>query len=175
MRTTYYVLDTRGFSTNGFQIHGSDLTIDVKYEKSTPRITAPRGASDVVASCGTVPFGKRITPSVSSLLARSVSEWGYRSLHTEETEFGFGDVIQKIILSARARFQKRLVSSLLHVSTTSNRITKHIKDTIIVTHSMANLMFAGAIASGLTTLDSSSTLVGTSGPLEGSMGSNYLY
>ncbi|KAG3146960.1 hypothetical protein PI126_g13070 [Phytophthora idaei] len=40
---------------------------------------------------------------------------------------------------------------------------------------MANLMLAGAIASGLTTLDSSSTWVGTSGPLGDSMWSNYLY
>jgi hypothetical protein len=74
-----------------------------------------------------------------------------------------------------AVFQERLVGLLLQASPTSDKATKTIKDTIVVTHSMGNLMLGGAIASGLTTVDSSSTWVGTSGPLEGSMGSNYLY
>ncbi|KAG3240885.1 hypothetical protein PI124_g14219 [Phytophthora idaei] len=86
---------TSWFHDNGFRIFGSDLIIDVRYEQSAPRIAAPSVASDVVASCGTVPFGKLIIPSVSSLLARSVSEWGRRSLRTEEAEFSFADVIQK--------------------------------------------------------------------------------
>ncbi|ETO84701.1 hypothetical protein F444_01414 [Phytophthora nicotianae P1976] len=48
-----------------------------------------------------------------------------------------------------------------------------IKDTIIITHSMGNLMLAGAIATGKCSIASSSTWVGLSGPLRGSMASNY--
>ncbi|KAG7381331.1 hypothetical protein PHYPSEUDO_006176 [Phytophthora pseudosyringae] len=48
-----------------------------------------------------------------------------------------------------------------------------ITDTIIITHSMGNLMLAGAIAKGKCSIASSSTWVGLSGPLRGSMASNY--
>ncbi|RAW36088.1 hypothetical protein PC110_g7632 [Phytophthora cactorum] len=48
-----------------------------------------------------------------------------------------------------------------------------ITDTIIITHSMGNLMLAGAIATGKCSIASSSTWVGLSGPLRGSMASNY--
>lgn len=74
-----------------------------------------------------------------------------------------------------ATFQGRLVDLLLDVSNTSDVAKKTVKDTIVVAHSMGNLMLGGAIASGLVALDLTSTWVGTSGPLEGSMGSNYLY
>jgi hypothetical protein len=49
-----------------------------------------------------------------------------------------------------------------------------IKDTILVTHSMGNLMLAGGIASGKCSLDSSSTWVGLAGPMKGSMGSDFV-
>ncbi|KAG1691687.1 hypothetical protein DVH05_026699 [Phytophthora capsici] len=48
-----------------------------------------------------------------------------------------------------------------------------IADTIIITHSMGNLMLAGAIATGKCSIASSSTWVGLSGPMKGSMASNY--
>ncbi|EEY66604.1 uncharacterized protein PITG_16676 [Phytophthora infestans T30-4] len=48
-----------------------------------------------------------------------------------------------------------------------------ITDTIIITHSMGNLMLAGAIATGKCSLAASSTWVGLSGPMRGSMASNY--
>jgi hypothetical protein len=67
--------------------------------------------------------------------------------------------------------QRKVCDRALDVSETSQDST--ISDTIIVTHSMGNLMLAGAIASGKCSLDSSVSWVGLSGPLRGSMASNY--
>ncbi|KAG7396523.1 hypothetical protein PHYBOEH_002176 [Phytophthora boehmeriae] len=223
---------------DGFKIFGSDMTIEVTYEPSVPVIPVPRLDPEVVASCGTVPSAEMISPSVSSLVSRSVSEWGHRALRAEEAEFSFSGLIDKLtgnddsgcackgkkrvcvfvagLRSSRdyglteddptnyfgskipdhspccssikyitlatqlnawnnAKFQRRLVDLVLQVSDSSDVATGTIKDTIIVAHSMANLVLGGAIASGITSLDPSSTWVGTSGPMEGSMGSNYLY
>jgi cell division septation protein DedD len=49
-----------------------------------------------------------------------------------------------------------------------------IKDTIIVAHSMGNLMLAGAIANGYCTIDTSSSWLAISAPMKGSMASDYL-
>ncbi|CAI5745889.1 unnamed protein product [Peronospora destructor] len=58
------------------------------------------------------------------------------------------------------------------MSSSSTKST--IKDTIIVAHSMGNLMLAGAIANGLCELDSSSTWVAMPGPMKGSMASDFI-
>ncbi|CAI5715919.1 unnamed protein product [Peronospora effusa] len=60
----------------------------------------------------------------------------------------------------------------LAVSSSSTKST--IKDTIVIAHSMGNLMLAGAIANGLCELDSSSTWVAMSGPMKGSMASDFI-
>ncbi|KAE8966109.1 hypothetical protein PR003_g30491, partial [Phytophthora rubi] len=75
------------FKDEGFQIFGSDLNINVKYESTAPTIVAPRVASSVLDSCKKVPFGERITPSLPSLMTRSVSEWGHRALRAEKAEW----------------------------------------------------------------------------------------
>ncbi|KAE9019467.1 hypothetical protein PF011_g5813 [Phytophthora fragariae] len=75
------------FKDEGFQIFGSDLNINVKYESTAPMIVAPRVASSVLDSCKKVPFGERITPSLPSLMTRSVSEWGHRALRAEKAEW----------------------------------------------------------------------------------------
>lgn len=62
----------------------------------------------------------------------------------------------------------------LQVSPTSDTSTKTIKDTIIIAHSMGNLLIGGGIANGKCSLDSSSSWVALSAPLKGSMGSDYL-
>ncbi|GMG17504.1 unnamed protein product [Phytophthora fragariaefolia] len=49
-----------------------------------------------------------------------------------------------------------------------------ITDTIVVTHSMGKLMFAGALATGKCSLDASSTWVGLAGPMMGSMASDFV-
>lgn len=51
--------------------------------------------------------------------------------------------------------------------------TREIADTIIIAHSLGNLLLAGAIAKGKCSIASSSTWVGISGPMRGSMASNY--
>ncbi|GMF20900.1 unnamed protein product [Phytophthora lilii] len=68
--------------------------------------------------------------------------------------------------------QQKVCDRALDVSETSMNST--IKDTILVTHSMGNLMLAGAIASGKCSLDSTSTWVGLAGPMKGSMGSDFV-
>ncbi|GMF60690.1 unnamed protein product [Phytophthora fragariaefolia] len=68
--------------------------------------------------------------------------------------------------------QQKVCDRALDVSGTS--VNSTIRDTILVTHSMGNLMLAGAIASQKCTLDSSSTWVGLAGPMKGSMGSDFV-
>ncbi|KAL3658078.1 hypothetical protein V7S43_016921 [Phytophthora oleae] len=69
-------------------------------------------------------------------------------------------------------FQQKVCNRVLAVSDSSSKST--IADTIVVSHSMGNLMFAGALANGLCELDSSSTWVGLSGPMKGSMASDFI-
>ncbi|KAE9176615.1 hypothetical protein PF005_g24852 [Phytophthora fragariae] len=68
--------------------------------------------------------------------------------------------------------QQRVCDRALAVSETSTKST--IADTIIVTHSMGNLMLAGAIAMGKCSLDPSSTWVGLAAPMKGSMASDFI-
>ncbi|OWY90653.1 LOW QUALITY PROTEIN: hypothetical protein PHMEG_00041130 [Phytophthora megakarya] len=68
--------------------------------------------------------------------------------------------------------QQKVCDRALAVSDTSTEST--ITDTIVVTHSMGNLMLAGAIANGLCNLDSSSTWVGLAAPMKGSMASDFV-
>ncbi|KAE9312507.1 hypothetical protein PF008_g19949 [Phytophthora fragariae] len=68
--------------------------------------------------------------------------------------------------------QQKVCNRVLAVSDSSTKST--ISDTIVVTHSMGNLMLAGAIANDLCALDSSSTWVGLAGPMRGSMASDFI-
>ncbi|CAI5740164.1 unnamed protein product [Peronospora destructor] len=76
---------------DGFQIFGKDLNIGVKYEQSGPTIVPPHVSTDSLKSCGKVPFGDRIPPSLTSMLTRSFFEWSHRSLRAAKAEFGFFD------------------------------------------------------------------------------------
>uniref|UniRef100_H3GV79 GPI inositol-deacylase n=1 Tax=Phytophthora ramorum TaxID=164328 RepID=H3GV79_PHYRM len=67
--------------------------------------------------------------------------------------------------------QQKVCDRVLAVSETSQGTA--ISDTIIITHSMGNLILAGAIASGKCSLDSNVSWVGLSAPMRGSMASNY--
>eukprot|EP00644_Phytophthora_capsici_P013239 jgi/Phyca11/101653/e_gw1.5.594.1 len=69
-------------------------------------------------------------------------------------------------------FQQKVCDRVLAVSDSSSK--SRIADTIVVSHSMGNLMFAGALANGLCELDSSSTWVGLAGPMKGSMASDFI-
>ncbi|KAK1929116.1 hypothetical protein P3T76_015409 [Phytophthora citrophthora] len=68
--------------------------------------------------------------------------------------------------------QQKLCKRVMAVSETSTNST--IEDTIVVTHSMGNLMLAGALANGRCSLSSSSTWVGLAGPMKGSMCSDFV-
>ncbi|KAE9084960.1 hypothetical protein PF010_g20635 [Phytophthora fragariae] len=71
-----------------------------------------------------------------------------------------------------AKQQQKVCSRSLAVSDTSRDGV--ITDTIVVTHSMGNLMLAGALANGECSLDASSTWVGLAGPMKGSMASDFV-
>lgn len=73
-----------------------------------------------------------------------------------------------------AALQQKTCDLSLKVSNSSNAATKTIEDTIVVAHSMGNLILGGAIANGKCRLGASSTWVALSGPMKGSMGSNFL-
>ncbi|KAG7387362.1 hypothetical protein PHYPSEUDO_014386 [Phytophthora pseudosyringae] len=68
--------------------------------------------------------------------------------------------------------QQKVCDRVLAVSDSSTDSV--ISDTIVVTHSMGNLMLAGAIANGQCTLGSSSTWVGLAAPMKGSMASDFV-
>ncbi|KAK1929103.1 hypothetical protein P3T76_015396 [Phytophthora citrophthora] len=68
--------------------------------------------------------------------------------------------------------QQKVCDRALAVSKTSSETS--ISDTIVVTHSMGNLLLAGAIAAGMCTLDSSSTWVGLAAPMKGSKASDFI-
>ncbi|GAB9476802.1 hypothetical protein Gpo141_00013859 [Globisporangium polare] len=70
--------------------------------------------------------------------------------------------------------QQKVCDIALSQSATSNTATKVIADTIVVAHSMGNNMLAGAISTGKCSLAKSSEWVALSGPMKGSMGSDYL-
>ncbi|KAG1697046.1 hypothetical protein DVH05_017431 [Phytophthora capsici] len=67
-----------------------------------------------------------------------------------------------------------LVGYLFQISSSSNANTKVISDTIIFAHSSANLMLAYAISQNLCSLDSTTTWIGASAPMIGSMGSDFI-
>ncbi|GMG18233.1 unnamed protein product [Phytophthora fragariaefolia] len=71
-----------------------------------------------------------------------------------------------------AELQEKVCNRALSASNTSTNSA--ITDTIVVTHSMGNLMFAGALANAKCSLDSSSTWVGMAGPMKGSMCSDFV-
>ncbi|KAL3658084.1 hypothetical protein V7S43_016927 [Phytophthora oleae] len=70
------------------------------------------------------------------------------------------------------KLQEKVCNRALTASNSSKDAV--ISDTIIVTHSMGNVMFAGALSTGKCSLDSSSTWVGMAGPMFGSMCSDFV-
>ncbi|KAF1331285.1 hypothetical protein FI667_g4494, partial [Globisporangium splendens] len=70
--------------------------------------------------------------------------------------------------------QQKVCDLAIAMSPTSSASTKTIDNTIVVAHSMGNLLLAGAIANGRCKLSSTSTWVAMSGPMKGSMASDYL-
>ncbi|KAG1687629.1 hypothetical protein DVH05_004750 [Phytophthora capsici] len=68
--------------------------------------------------------------------------------------------------------QQKVCDRALAVSKTSTESS--ITDTIVVTHSMGNLLLAGALAAGICKLDSSSTWVGIAAPMKGSKASDFI-
>ncbi|CAH0484286.1 unnamed protein product [Peronospora farinosa] len=228
---------------DGFQIFGKDLNIGVKSEQSAPIIVPLPVSTDNLKTCGKVPFGDHIPPSLTSMLTRSFFEWSHRSLRAAKAEFDlfgkawdfitndafdfvsdeacgckgikrpcvfivgltshkdhgltnddkykyFGDELdehtpccsrrQYISLNAKEHhwnstwFQQSLVDMILQVSSTSDKGKRTVKDTIIIAHSMANLILSGAIANKKVILDPSTSWVASSAPMTGSMGANYI-
>ncbi|EGZ12265.1 hypothetical protein PHYSODRAFT_355194 [Phytophthora sojae] len=70
--------------------------------------------------------------------------------------------------------QQKYCSHSLSMSKTSNVSSKTIDDTIIVTHSMAGLVMAGALSTGKCKFGAGTSWVALSPPMKGSMASDYL-
>ncbi|KAE8905894.1 hypothetical protein PF005_g14548 [Phytophthora fragariae] len=70
--------------------------------------------------------------------------------------------------------QQKYCTHSLSMSKTSNLSSKTIDDTIIVTHSMAGLVMAGALTTGKCKLGAGTSWVAMSPPMKGSMASDYL-
>ncbi|KAE8977779.1 hypothetical protein PR003_g25708 [Phytophthora rubi] len=70
-----------------------------------------------------------------------------------------------------AALQRKVCNRVLAVSNSSTKSA--ISDTIVITHSMGNLILAGAIATKKCSLAASSSWVGLAGPMSGSMASDY--
>uniref|UniRef100_K3WM60 Uncharacterized protein n=1 Tax=Globisporangium ultimum (strain ATCC 200006 / CBS 805.95 / DAOM BR144) TaxID=431595 RepID=K3WM60_GLOUD len=68
--------------------------------------------------------------------------------------------------------QQKMCDIVLKASNSSNVAAKTVENTIIVAHSMGNMMLGGAIATGKCTLGATSSWVALSGPMRGSMGSD---
>ncbi|TMW62533.1 hypothetical protein Poli38472_005151 [Pythium oligandrum] len=68
---------------------------------------------------------------------------------------------------------KKACDFALQMSSSSDKSSRTIEDTIIVAHSMGNLMLGHAVATGECKLGASSSWVALSGPLKGSMGSDF--
>ncbi|EEY62373.1 uncharacterized protein PITG_14802 [Phytophthora infestans T30-4] len=99
--------------------------------------------------------------------------WGNLTAHTpccSSLKYARLDTIHNAWTDAT--LQEKVCARALAVSESSTKTT--VADTIIVTHSMGNLMFAGALANGRCQLDSSSTWVGLAGPMKGSMASDFV-
>ncbi|TMW62532.1 hypothetical protein Poli38472_005150 [Pythium oligandrum] len=72
-----------------------------------------------------------------------------------------------------ATLAKKVCNYALEMSSNSDSKSRTIEDTIIVSHSMGNLMLGHAIATSECQLGASSSWVALSGPLKGSMGSDF--
>ncbi|EGZ17558.1 hypothetical protein PHYSODRAFT_331507 [Phytophthora sojae] len=59
---------------------GEDLDITVQYKDSAPVIVEPTIPADAKEYCGKVQFCDTVSPPAVSLLHRSLSEWGHRTL-----------------------------------------------------------------------------------------------
>ncbi|GMF31564.1 unnamed protein product [Phytophthora lilii] len=70
--------------------------------------------------------------------------------------------------------QEKVCHHTLSMAQTSDTSSRTIEDTIVVTHSMGGLMFAGALANGVCSLAKSSTWIALSPPMTVSMSSDYL-
>ncbi|POM59795.1 hypothetical protein PHPALM_31421 [Phytophthora palmivora] len=139
-------------------------------------------ASDSSNSCSTTP-----RPCVFVAGLGQKTDYG---LSTTDQKPYFGDEFQdyvpccasiqyiELATSLYAWYDLTLVNEmvdyLFKISSSSDSSTKVIADTIIFTHSSANLMLAYAISQNLCSLDSSTTWLGASAPMIGSMGSDFI-
>ncbi|RLN48382.1 hypothetical protein BBJ28_00006837 [Nothophytophthora sp. Chile5] len=92
-----YLLCSRRAHEEGFRIIGEDLDIEVHYEQSAPVIVAPIIPSYVALSCGKVPSNKAISTLTTSLFTRSFSEWGHRSLRSEEADSWISSLVSEVV------------------------------------------------------------------------------
>jgi len=140
------------------------------------------GDSDSSSSCSTTP-----RPCVFVAGLGQKVDYG---LSTTDSKPYFGDEFQdyvpccssiqyiELATSLYAWYDLTLVNELVgylfQISSSSSASTRVVADTIIFTHSSANLMLAYAISQNLVSLDTTTTWLGASAPMIGSMGSDFI-
>ncbi|EEY62364.1 uncharacterized protein PITG_14790 [Phytophthora infestans T30-4] len=166
-------------------MYGSDMDITVEYVNTRANISIPIATStdlpdsefgftwgdDSTCSCKSTPrpcifiHGMGVPYELPDN-QDSLFYWGNLTGHTPcctTVKYAVLDTINNTWTNHSQ--QHKVCNRALAVSKTSK--DNVISDTIIVSHSMGNLMLAGVIASGKCSLDSSSTWVGIAAPMKG--------
>ncbi|OWZ14196.1 hypothetical protein PHMEG_00012361 [Phytophthora megakarya] len=186
---------------SGFTAFASDVTIDVDYLEAPVKI--PKPTLEDGSSCAALAEPTKMTSIALALLtgddipastSRNLKETSHMAIQTPDVQdtsrhFGWDKIKDHAPCCTTIKYarlntvdyawtspvlQKNVCARALSMSQTSDAAMRKIEDTIIVTHSMGGLMFAGALANGECHLAESSTWIGLSPPMTGSMSSDYL-
>jgi hypothetical protein len=102
------------------------------------------------------------------------SHWGKIKQHApccSSIKFAYLDTIKNAW--DQDFLQEKVCTYALGMSNASDFNTKTIEETIIVTHSMANLMLGAAVVTGKCQIGKTTDWISLSGPLRGTMGSDF--
>ncbi|POM71098.1 Hypothetical protein PHPALM_12379 [Phytophthora palmivora] len=195
-----YLLCTGADAEDGnFTVYGEDLSISFEYLSEDVMITKPVNAP---SDCSVVKDGSVTLSSLGNLygITRSSTPRPCLFFHGMDVEADggivdsysfFGDIKDHAPCCSSFNFailntvdyewyndtlQQKACNAAMEVSTgTTNSGSTEINDLIVVAHSMGNNMFAGALATEKCSIGSNVDWVDLSGPMKGSMGSDFLH
>uniref|UniRef100_K3WM65 DUF676 domain-containing protein n=1 Tax=Globisporangium ultimum (strain ATCC 200006 / CBS 805.95 / DAOM BR144) TaxID=431595 RepID=K3WM65_GLOUD len=193
---TYALCAAKQASGAGFKIIGSDLDIERSICRNTTSAASAASANST-RSLAQNAEEATVTISASSCACKGkmrpcifIHGLGLTdNSGLSDTTTYFGDIAKHAPCCSSVKFahlntvdypwtsatqQQKVCDMAISMSSTSSASTKTIDNTIIVAHSMGNLLLGGAIANGKCKLSSTSSWVALSGPMKGSMGSDYL-
>ncbi|EGZ12252.1 hypothetical protein PHYSODRAFT_517562 [Phytophthora sojae] len=179
---------------DGFTALASDLSIDVEYLDEPVSISKPTlsdGSSCKTShmamaasscACNSTPrpcifFHGLGNEKEEPKLQDSIRHFGWDKLqgHTPCcTVVKYASLNTVDYAWTNSSLQEKVCTHSLSMSDKSDKSSKTIEDTIVVTHSMGGLMLAGALANKECKLGKSATWIALSPPMTGSMSSDYL-